>query len=1116
MTPWKLIWRSLVHYWRAHLGVLAGAAVATAVLTGALVVGDSVRGSLREMALDRLGKVHLAVTVQERTFRAELAEELQDALGAPVAAVLHLRGVAGRSDAGARVNQVQVLGIDDHFWSLGRAPARVGEITGEQVILNERLARDLDVAEGDTIWIRIERPSLLPRDAPLSSTKDASVGMSLTVAGVVGGADFGNFSLRADQLAPANAFVPLRLLQEQAGLAGRANVLLAGAVEGKDPLAGANGQLRRLWRLADADLELRVLSDKGPLELRTGRIFLPRPVAAAAAEAGPGAFGVLTYFVNEIRLGDGIRLGERSTPYSMVSALGLLGSEGGVGPIPAGMKNDEIVINEWLADDLRAKLGDEVELTYFVPGPARRLGEASSRFRVRAIVPIKGVAADRELMPPFPGVAGAENCRDWDLDLDIDWDRIRPDKDEPYWDEYGGTPKAFVTLAAGQRIWDNRFGELTAIRYAALPANEAEVAQAIRRAVNPADVGLFFQDVRTTALKASREGTDFGRLFAGLSFFLIAAGAVLMGLLFVFGIERRSGQVGTLLALGLTVRRVRRLLLAEGVVLAAAGAVVGSGGGLLYTRAVLYGLATVWSGAAGETSGLGFHARASTVLTGGLGGVLIALVAMWLALRRQVSRPVRELLAPAGALGTFRRLRRTGSAWALAIAAALGAIALVVVVAAGVGGGPAAAGAFFAAGSLLLIAGMAICYWLLRLLAGWKGQGRMTLGAVGVRGSARRIGRSLATIGLLACGSFLIVAVAANRKDPGQRAGRRDSGTGGFALVGESAAPVYHDLNSLAGRQAVGLEGDYLARVRFVQLRLRAGDDASCLNLNRAQRPSLLAVAPAELARLGAFRFVGAVRGAPDQAGWDMLNSARPGGAVPAVGDETTVKWALGRKLGDSIAYVDEHGREFRLEIVGVIANSVLQGSLLIAEDEFVRRFPSASGYRSFLIDAPPARTGEVAAALSAALADYGLELTGAARRLGQFRAVENTYLSIFHILGALGMLLGSAGMAVVVGRNVLERRGELALLRAVGFARASVRRMVLVEHVLLLALGLACGVAAALVAVAPALRGAAAEVPYASLGVTLGAVGISGVLWTCLATMLVTRGPLQAALRSE
>jgi ABC-type antimicrobial peptide transport system permease subunit len=169
-----------------------------------------------------------------------------------------------------------------------------------------------------------------------------------------------------------------------------------------------------------------------------------------------------------------------------------------------------------------------------------------------------------------------------------------------------------------------------------------------------------------------------------------------------------------------------------------------------------------------------------------------------------------------------------------------------------------------------------------------------------------------------------------------------------------------------------------------------------------------------------------------------------------------------------------------------------------------------------FLIDAPSNRATDVSATLSRALQDVGLELTPAARRLAQFNAVQNTYLGTFQILGGLGLLLGSVGLGIVVLRNVLERRGELALLLAVGFRPATLQRLLLVEHGALLGLGLALGMVAAAVAVLPALLAPGAQLPYASLALTLAAVLANGAAWTWAATRLALRGNLLAALRNE
>src|SRR5213078_3734843 len=224
----------------------------------------------------------------------------------------------------------------------------------------------------------------------------------------------------------------------------------------------------------------------------------------------------------------------------------------------------------------------------------------------------------------------------------------------------------------------------------------------------------------------------------------------------------------------------------------------------------------------------------------------------------------------------------------------------------------------------------------------------------------------------------------------------------------------------------------------------------------------------------GRFTFAAVAKGLELQKGWELLRpnrvaSSPEGNEVPAIGDANSIQWALHKKVGDTLDYTDERGSVFKLRLVGAVANSILQGSLIIDEAQFVKRFPSESGYRMFLIDAPSNSVSQVSATLSRALQDTGLELTPAVRRLNAFNAVQNTYLGTFQILGGLGLLLGSAGLGVVVLRNVLERRGELGLLTAVGFRRRSLQRLVLSEHAALLGLGLGIGIVTAAVAVLPA-----------------------------------------------
>lgn len=1107
MSLWRLAKQSLGFYWRTNLGVLLTVVASTAILTGALVVGDSVRHSLRMMVKARLGETQLALVPQNRFFTAGLADELADELSTSTAPVLYVRGIIADGGDQRRANRIEVLGVDERFFTVGGGENPFGNDSKQGVVLNEQLAARLKVAAGDEVLLRIEKPSVMSRDLPVSPDSDLSVAFRLTVQAVAAELEFGRFSLRANQVAPLNAFVPLTWMQEKLGRDGQANVLLiAENPKGNFSLENANKAIKERWQLADAGLKLRRLDEQDALEIRSRRIFIDESLSEVAVDAGDGAVGIMTYFVNELHLGD------KATPYSMVTAMGRSPDAGGV--IPMEMRDDEIIITQWTADDLGAKVGDIIELRYYTLTQMRKLLEQTTNFRVRKILPMASHAVDPDFMPDFPGLADVDNCRDWDSSIPIDLDKIRQ-KDEDYWDKYRGAPKAFVTLEAGRKMWANRYGNLTAVRYPARTASVVQISESLLKKVNPATVGLSFQPVRDRGIRAGGGSTDFGGLFLGLSMFLIIAALILMGLIFVFGVENRSGQIGMLLAVGFSPKLVRRLLLIEGGALAVLGAVVGSAMALLYTRTMIYGLSTAWQEAvAGST--IQFYAKPVTLFAGAFGAVAVSLIAIWLTLRKQVSRPARELLAgnPQWQFFGAKRISKGRIGLAIAITASVGAAVLIAVL--GTGDSTSISAAFFGAGALLLIAGLGLTHALLKIVAGSWNRTIASLAGLGLRNSTRRSGRSLAVVGLLACGIFLVIAVGANRHDPLAEAHKRDSGTGGFALFGESSIGILHDLSSKAGRRSMGLDDRSLEDVDVVQLRVRDGDDASCLNLNRAQSPQLLGVQPDQLQTRGSFTFAGVMKGAEGKEAWNLLNRDLGEDVVPAIGDYATVIWALGKSVGDELQYSDDKGKSFQLRIVGLLKNSIFQGSLLIAEDEFVRRFPSEDGYRVFLIDCTRQNAQAVTDKLSYGLKDFGLDLIPAARRLAQFSAVENTYLSIFQLLGGLGLVLGTVGLGLVVLRNVMDRRGELAMLRAVGYDRVTLRKMVFHEHGGLMLCGLACGVIAALVAVGPALKSPGSQAASVSLILTIGIIGISGMLWIWIASTFALSGGMLEALRSE
>jgi ABC-type antimicrobial peptide transport system permease subunit len=129
---------------------------------------------------------------------------------------------------------------------------------------------------------------------------------------------------------------------------------------------------------------------------------------------------------------------------------------------------------------------------------------------------------------------------------------------------------------------------------------------------------------------------------------------------------------------------------------------------------------------------------------------------------------------------------------------------------------------------------------------------------------------------------------------------------------------------------------------------------------------------------------------------------------------------------------------------------------------------------------------------------------------------VENTYLSTFQSLGALGLVLGTIGLAVVLLRNVLERRKQLALLRAVGYRRFALALVIVSENAILMIVGLSCGTVSAIVAAAPALHARGGAFPTGMILLLLVTVLTVGLLSSLVAVAAAFRTPLVGALRSE
>ena len=1116
MNAVTLIKRNLTHYWRTNLAVIFGVATAVAVLAGALLVGDSVRASLRDLALARLGKTDLVVTASG-FFRERLADDLQshDQFAANfngACPIIALEAVVTRDENNARAGGVQVFGVDERFWKFHGANTQTPE--GNDVLISRALERELGAKQGDTLILRIEKPSAIPAESLHGRKDDLGRTVRLTMREALPEASLGEFSLRPQQGAVRAVFVELKKLQKNLEQDGKANALLL-STKNDQSRRTAEAMLKDKFALADLGLKLRPLGDQQAISLETDSAVISDALAdrakAAAAKLNLPTASFLTYLANTIRAGD------REIPYSLVNGV----------DFDATSASSSVTLNDWAARDLGAKPGDELMFEYYVWKDEGRLDTKQAKFKLGRVTPMQGLAADRDLAPEYPGITEAKSLADWDPPFPIELSRVR-DVDEEYWDKYRTTPKAFIPLTAAQELWATRYGKLTSLRI--FPPKGADLTTALRsyeaalrETLDPIEIGFSALPVKEQSLQASRGATDFGEYFTYFSFFLVVSALLLTTLFFRLGVEQRLREIGLLRAIGFSTKQVRSLFLREGLALAALGSVVGLIGAVAYGALMMFGLRTWWVGAVGTTL-LELRVTPQSLLIGALSGIATALVCVWWTLRSLRESSPRSLLAGSvedrGSRIASLHARRSSifyprSSILVFVFGALG-VALLIAAALKLIG---QAGGFFGAGTLLLIA--ILFFWSSWLRSDRKrtiqGQGSWPMARMGFRNATTRPGRSVLCIALIASAAFIIVSVDAFRRDDRVAALDRNSGNGGYPLMAESLLPIVHDLNSQQGREELNLNDDKLAGVKIERFRLRPGDDASCLNLYQPRNPRILG-APDGFIAESRFAFQSSLAKTDEEKAnpWGLLKANLGEGVVPVAADANSLTYVLHLKLGDELTVNAGDGAPVRLRVVAAFADSVFQGELLMSETNFKKLFPDQEGYRFFLIDGEEEKSSEIAAALEDKLSDFGFDAIGTEEKLATFHRVENTYLSTFQTLGGLGLLLGTLGLATVLLRNVLERRREMALMRAVGYRPSHLSLMVIAENALLLGCGLLTGVLCALLAIIPALVARGGRLSAVSLGLLLLAVLLTGLAASLVAVRAAVRAPLLPALRTE
>jgi putative ABC transport system permease protein len=1096
MTYFRYILRSIVHYRRQHLALFSGMAVSAAILTGALIVGDSIQYSLNQIVDTRLGRTRFSVNAGSRFFTTNLAANLHRSLQVPVTPLMMLKGIVIDQGSGNRVNNAGIIGIDSTINGFSISPVPIpGD---DEAVISSTLADRLHVKPGDELLVRVENVNPIPVNSPFARESGPTVGLRLTIMAVADDDQLGRLNLANNQSTVYNVFLSISFLSARLNISGKANILLVAGDHREYTPASIADSIQEHWSLKDMGLKFDHHGQKGIYDLVSDRIFIDTIIQQAIMKASLPGSQIITYLVNDIGHG------KKHIPYSFAS---------GISPSLTGevLNDNEAIINRWSSEDLGAVAGDSVRLTYFTMGPLRNLLETESSFLIKKVIDNTTDGIDSSLMPAFQGLSGVKDCREWDAGVPIDFKRIR-DKDEKYWDEYRGTPKVILSLNEGKRIWKNPFGAVTALRFIESEVSEKKVAETMLRNIRPSGLGIRTLDMRESGLRASKNAVDFTGLFMGMSFFIIVAGVLLTVLIYSLHFSRRSVETALLGALGFRTKNIIWLRFAEASLVILIGSLAGSLLGIIYNYAMLAGLNSVWNDMV-RTDLLKVHVTLQSLVTGIMGSIIIALLPIYLVTVKKMKQPVAARLKEIP--DTIRLPGKTIRSFTWG--AVLTGISFLLTLYALVTGALQNAALYLSSAGLFLAGSLLMVYGKIKSKPASNRNPISSEGKLAVRNLRRNPSRSLSVVILLALGTFTVILTGAYRRTFYGTDQMRSSGTGGYLLWAETTSPIPFKINSQEGYERLITDSiGNLNGVTFLQFSKLEGDEASCLNLNQAQTPQLLAVDAAAFDSSGAFSFVKLLPEVPVEHPWKGLDMAINDTTYPAFVDQTVLQYSLKKKTGDTLVYHNESGRAFRLVLAGSLDNSVFQGYILVSDNIFRKQYPSHSGSRVILTDASEKLKTFLTRLLSRSFTDYGIEVTSTSQRLATFNSVENTYLTVFMVLSGLGFLIGTIGLGIVLLRNVYERRQELALLLSLGFKRHQVFMIVFIENIYLLLAGFGIGLFAAFVGILPSLFSPSFNIQGVFLMILSGSIFISGLLWIYFPLRSVLRRPLILSLRND
>jgi len=1106
--------RSARGHLKQGLTVALTACMATAVIAGALVVGDSMEALVDQTASDALPGIDAYITttypVETGYFTSLFGyPDWRDNV-AQQAFLLTVPAAVTCDSTGQRDGQVTLYGFNDGLYGFSSffkgGDERTAPIGTGEVVINQRLAGQLKAGSGDRITLRVPNPDFWS-DFLFLYGEDASVERTYRIAAVFDDQGLGRLDLEAKRSPSPAVFMSLDDAQELMETGYLINTVvyqykdrdIVGTQKERKLTKSFEDKLDDLVGAEGVDLVIQP-SIQGWSVLTSERIFLQPDLEPRLAEAVWVWSPTLTYFTDAMvgPTGDDVA-------YSTVTGLDFDADTAALGqwhwrsgspqrePAEGSM---EALINNWTADHLGVQVGNYVSVSYTIVDERYNLVSRTVSFEVVGIVNIEGKAHDQALLPPIPGVHDSVSCLDWEPPFPMDLTTIE-DEDVEYWNAYQGTPKLWIDLGTARELWANPDGDWTSARY--YPFNETDGASlsVFDDAITAGNAGIVMVPARAEAYDTAAPLAIFEQMFIAFGAVLLLAGCLLMASAFTNLTRSRQKEHSTLRALGLDERGMVQVMLMEGMVWAAIAGILGIIVGAGLGTALVAALNTVWADAVqGATIPLRIDGG-SLWLALGI-GLMVTLATLFLSARKAARANIAMALADRSGMGVDTASPIPPKrAWTLAI--------LLLIVPAAVGalirptsdmGGIAT---FFIVGALASLGGVLIAIPVLqRLETRIKRGGLIAPWRMGLRSLNRRPGKALTLIATFALVSFAVIGISWAGEIEIRYAGElQEEMTGGYDVVAETWVPVGNDLKDDPDAPA----GDW----SVTPIKVVGHQGGTCSNLNARFPPRIMGMPPEFLQNVDlGFRSSSV---GDDAETWLSLEEPTGKGRIPVVVDYNTLVWVYGGSLGDVYEVEGDGGRVHKMEVVGVMENSIFGGTFVTSRDMVDKVYPDTAAYTYFLFNSGSKSPGKLVKELEEAFGGLGLDARTTEQVVQENLGYELSFLRLFQAYLALGLVIGAMGLGALAAREVQDRRREIGGMKALGWPKRMVWQTFLAEQVWFALTGVVIGIigaAIAIVAISPGWLGSITAI-YFPAG-TVGMLALAMVGAAALGALVAAR----------